>query len=456
MNKKTACLAAVFAFSFLSLAHANTNLVSEAKKEHSAQQLENQQRENAFLETERELTLLKQKLEEQKRELEQQNADLASEFSDNEVTLSHLEEELRVESGSLGELFGVVRQHAKELNADLNDSVTAIGQQAERAAVDSIVAAQTLPDIHQLKQLWHVMQQQVLASGQVTTLDVNLINAQGEAEPTAATRIGHFALLTEQGYVHWHQDKQFATPYSKLPDNLPSQTQLRDAEGDNVVSLLIDPTRGVLLEQFANAPSLSERFAAGGAVGKVIATLLLIGLIIALYRGAMLLVTKRKINIQLKSSTPLIDNPLGRILAVYSKEQPRSVEALELRLLEAIVDEQTGLEKGLSMLKLLAALAPMLGLLGTVIGMIETFQVITQFGNGDPKVMANGISMALVTTVLGLVAAMPLLLAHNVLSGLAQEIRNTLEKQGIGLVAQQAEQQSLSDTLHKDQVRTAA
>src|SRR5690606_16973564 len=126
-------------------------------------------------------------------------------------------------------------------------------------------------------------------------------------------------------------------------------------------------------------------------------------------------------------------------LSVYDTDQKRSVEALELRLLETIVDEQQGLERGLSMLKLLAALAPMLGLLGTVTGMIETFQVITQFGNGDPKVMAGGISMALVTTVLGLISAMPLLLAHNLLSAQADAIRSILEKQGISLVAAEAE-----------------
>ncbi|MEI8634040.1 MotA/TolQ/ExbB proton channel family protein [Vibrio sp. PP-XX7] len=124
---------------------------------------------------------------------------------------------------------------------------------------------------------------------------------------------------------------------------------------------------------------------------------------------------------------------------MYYTEKNRSVEALELRLLEAVTDEQSHLEKGLSMLKLLAALAPMLGLLGTVTGMIETFQMITQFGNGDPKVMAGGISMALVTTVLGLVAAMPMLLAHNILSSQAESIRLILEKQGIAIVAEQAE-----------------
>ena len=156
---------------------------------------------------------------------------------------------------------------------------------------------------------------------------------------------------------------------------------------------------------------MADRLNAGGVVGKIILGLLAIGLIIALVRGVSLVIARQKITKQLKNLNQPEDNPLGRVLAVYQKDKHRSVEALELRLLEAVVDEQTHLEKGLSMLKLLAALAPMLGLLGTVTGMIETFQVITQFGNGDPKVMAGGISMALVTTVLGLVAAMPLLLS---------------------------------------------
>ncbi|EKG51094.1 motA/TolQ/ExbB proton channel family protein [Vibrio cholerae HC-52A1] len=195
----------------------------------------------------------------------------------------------------------------------------------------------------------------------------------------------------------------------------------------------------MLLEQLALTPTLSQRLQAGGVIGNVILVLLGVGLIIALYRGAILATLRQKIKAQLKNPEQPGNNPLGRILAVYNKEQQRSVEALELRLLEAVVDEQNHLETGLSMLKLLAALAPMLGLLGTVTGMIETFQVITQFGNGDPKVMAGGISMALVTTVEGLIAAIPLLLAHNILSAQAEAIRNILEKQGIGLVAQQAE-----------------
>jgi biopolymer transport protein ExbB len=156
-------------------------------------------------------------------------------------------------------------------------------------------------------------------------------------------------------------------------------------------------------------------------------------------RGFAVLSVSRNVKAQLKTPETPKENPLGRVLAVYSDSKAQTVEALELRLLEVILDEQAKLEKGLSMLKLLAALAPMLGLLGTVTGMIETFQVITLFGTGDAKVMAGGISTALVTTVMGLVAAMPLLLAHNLLSTQAENLRNILEKQGIALVAELAE-----------------
>jgi biopolymer transport protein ExbB len=245
--------------------------------------------------------------------------------------------------------------------------------------------------------------------------------------------------------VQWSNKRHVAKPYLKQPQQGPVLADLSTIDQAGMLPVVIDPSRGIMLEQLANTPSLKERLENGGVVGKVILGLLAIGGIIALFRGTKLFIIRQQIKGQLKQPQVPGNNPLGRVLSVFYDnkerytEQGRSVEALELRLLETIVDEQQHLEKGLSMLKLLAALAPMLGLLGTVTGMIETFQVITQFGNGDPKVMAGGISMALITTVLGLVAAMPLLLAHNILSTQADTIRNILEKQGISLVAEQAE-----------------
>ncbi|ENM3835435.1 MotA/TolQ/ExbB proton channel family protein [Vibrio cholerae] len=440
LKKTTLALALSLPFAFASVANASTNsLVQQATLEKAQQQQHNQQRESGFVQTEQELQAAKAALLAERNRLQKEADQLSTQFSDNENTLARLEETLRLETGSLGEMFGVVRQNAKELQSELDQSVTGVEPRAHQQSIDDVVAAKTLPSMAQLRGLWQAMSEEIRASGQVQTTEIQWLNGQGETQTVPALRLGSLGLISEQGYVKWDNARQQASSYQQLPSDFPTFSHIRTLVDGDVVTMKVDPSRGVLLEQLALTPTLSQRLQAGGVIGNVILVLLGVGLIIALYRGAILATLRQKIKAQLKNPEQPGNNPLGRILAVYNKEQQRSVEALELRLLEAVVDEQNHLETGLSMLKLLAALAPMLGLLGTVTGMIETFQVITQFGNGDPKVMAGGISMALVTTVEGLIAAIPLLLAHNILSAQAEAIRNILEKQGIGLVAQQAE-----------------
>ena len=420
---------------------AATDLVQQAKTENRTEQTHNVKREADFKKTEQELKAEKAALVAKRNALQAEADKLSAQFSKNENSLARLEEKLRLATGSLGEIFGVVRQNAKEIRAELENSVTGVDRQQYASVIDDIVAAKSLPSMKQLIGLWHAMDEQIHASGEISTHDIAFIDGEGRTQTTSATRIGALGLVTEQGYVNWNNARKDAIAYQKQPDNGPTSSSLASIEQGDTAAVVLDPSRGTLLEQLAQAPTLQQRLEAGGVIGKIILVLLAVGLIIGVYRGIVLAIARQKIQAQLKTPNQPGNNPLGRILSVYNKEQNRSVEALELRLLEAVVDEQTGLEKGLSMLKLLAALAPMLGLLGTVTGMIETFQVITQFGNGDPKVMAGGISMALVTTVLGLVAAMPLLLAHNILSTQAENIRNILEKQGIGLVAEEAERE---------------
>ncbi|GHY71161.1 motA/TolQ/ExbB proton channel family protein [Vibrio cholerae] len=439
LRKTTLALALSLPFAFVSVANASNSLVQQATQEKAQQQQHNQQREAGFVQTAQELQAAKAELLAERNRLQKEADQLSSQFSDNENTLARLEETLRLETGSLGEMFGVVRQNAKELQSELDQSVTGVEPRAHQQSIDDVVAAKTLPSMAQLRGLWQAMSEEIRASGQVQTTEIQWLNGQGETQTVPALRLGSLGLISEQGYVKWDNARQQALSYQQLPSDFPTFSHIRTLVDGDVVTMKVDPSRGVLLEQLALTPTLSQRLQAGGVIGNVILVLLGVGLIIALYRGAILATLRQKIKAQLKNPEQPGNNPLGRILAVYNKEQQRSVEALELRLLEAVVDEQNHLETGLSMLKLLAALAPMLGLLGTVTGMIETFQVITQFGNGDPKVMAGGISMALVTTVEGLIAAIPLLLAHNILSAQAEAIRSILEKQGIGLVAQQAE-----------------
>ena len=141
---------------------------------------------------------------------------------------------------------------------------------------------------------------------------------------------------------------------------------------------------------------------------------------------------------QASASEPNSNNPLGRVLQVGRENLSKDIETLELKLAEAIMAERPSIEKGINVVKIISVVAPLAGLLGTVTGMIITFQQITLFGTGDPKIMAGGISQALVTTVLGLVVAIPTTLAHSFLQSSARSVVDVLEEQATGIVAEKA------------------
>ncbi len=117
-------------------------------------------------------------------------------------------------------------------------------------------------------------------------------------------------------------------------------------------------------------------------------------------------------------------------------------ESLELKLHEAVLKERPEIEAGLNLLKVISMVAPLMGLLGTVTGMIQVFQQITVYGAGDPTIMAGGISQALMTTVLGIVVAIPTIFMHTVVKSRADNIIHILEEQATGMIAQKAEQQA--------------
>jgi len=186
------------------------------------------------------------------------------------------------------------------------------------------------------------------------------------------------------------------------------------------------------------APDLKERIQQGGWIGFIILGLGAIGLLLAIQRFIYLAITGRGVAQQQKETTASLKNPLGRILSVYN-DNIQDVETLSLKLDEAILREIPKIEIGLITLAMLAAIAPMLGLLGTVSGMIETFQSITLFGTGDPKLMSGGISQALVTTELGLAVAIPLVLIHSAISSKSNRLVQILDEESAAIVARNAE-----------------
>ena len=422
-------------FGMTSFVHADDLFLLDNKaKESQVTQLEQdklrtQTIKQTRVELEKKLNALKRSI----KQVENETQQLSSAFSQNEKALTEFEKQLQIETGSLGELFGVVRQGAKSTEQIVMSSVIQRSEGLSLAPFERVTNTDTLPSIAVLSDYVNAMATYIEQSRVVTSVMVNRLQGDGLVVEEGMIRVGDMALLSERGEMQWDRSQAQAEQYSRYPDDATNSANFTSD------SMLIDVTRGGLLTQYAEQPTLLQRIEQAGIVGQIILSLLLIGLIITVYRGVVLMTIQWQISKQLLVPETPSNNPLGRIISVYDKEKGQNLESLELRLLEAIMDEQQGLEKGLSMLKLLAALAPMLGLLGTVTGMIETFQVITQFGNGDPKVMAGGISMALTTTVLGLIAAIPLLLAHNLLSSRADSINATLEKQGVSLVAAKAE-----------------
>ena len=199
------------------------------------------------------------------------------------------------------------------------------------------------------------------------------------------------------------------------------------------------PTGGSYLAAIIGTPTIAERWHQGGYVGYAITALGIFAFLLAIYRFSVLTTVGGRVSAQLRSDKANTNNPLGRVLKIHEDNPNMDTETLELKLSEGVLKETPELESGLTLLKIIAAIAPLMGLLGTVTGMILTFQAITIFGAGDPKAMAGGISSALITTVLGLLVAIPTVLMFTIVNGRAQRIIHILDEQTTGMIAEHTE-----------------
>jgi len=365
---------------------------------------------------------------------------LKKRFDDNEETLTKSEEELRKRLGNLGEMFGVVRQVSQDLAAIREHSLLAVELGARSVLLDKLADSKALPSINELENLWYELQLQMTKQGEVKRFEGNYIDTNGQKVTSSIAHVGPFMAINQNGYLNYDTETRMLLELTKQPSEAALVADYFDSE-ESFSELALDPTRGVLLGLSSQNPSVVDRIHQGGLIGYIIISLALAGLIYALFLLLNMLKTNVKVKSQLKDADNVqTDNPLGRILSVYHHQyQEADLETLEMKLDEAVLKELPALEKGLSLLKLLAAVAPLLGLLGTVTGMIATFQSITLFGTGDPKLMAGGISQALITTVLGLVAAIPLLFMHNIVSSRSRELVQILDQQSAGLIAEKAQ-----------------
>lgn len=366
-------------------------------------------------------------------------------FNQNQEQIMTARAQLDERLGALKELFGVIQTVAGDAQGRFANSLTSI-QYPDREGFlvelgTKMAGASSLASIEEIERLWFELQREVSASGRIVKFPYEITLADGEVTTAEIARVGLFNIVFEDGYLQYSEGGA-VSELQRQPDQARytnSAENMVEAPPDEVVTFGLDGTRGGILALLVESPTITDRINQGGIVGYSIIGLGIFGLLIALVRWIGLSSASRKVKAQLKSDSASTDNPLGRVLAAYEANRNADTETIELKLSEAALKEMPDLTKGLLLIKVISVVAPLMGLLGTVTGMIKTFQVITLYGAGDPKMMAGGISQALMTTVLGLVVAIPMVLIHTLVSGQSRRIVNILQSQSAGIVAAHSE-----------------
>ena len=389
--------------------------------------------------------------------------ELEASFDKNELLIVELQEELAKELGDLKQLFGVIQLSASEAQESYRSSLIS-AQYPERAEnlrqmVAKMSSLTELVSIDEIEGLWWQLQNEMSEQGKIVKYPASVRYKVGEKEAEDGsiipvyesreqeiTRIGVFSAVSGNDILTY-QDKVDYKGYTALDRQMGGSRAAFGGLSQNLQSLssgvtpfMLDPSKGVLSSAYVQEPTIAEKAQEGGVVGYVIIGLGLIGLLIAVLRILILMGVEGKVNKQARDlKKPSLRNPLGRVIKVFQDNPNTDPESMELKLGEAMLKESPKLNAWVMFVKIIAVVAPLLGLLGTVTGMIQTFQAITLYGAGDPQTMAGGISQALVTTVLGLVVAIPMVFLHWLASSRAKRIEGVLEEHAAGLIAEQYE-----------------
>ena len=378
-----------------------------------------------------------------------ENSKREAEYKKNEEILRVKEEAYQKELGSLVELFGHLQSSAGEAAVQFSGSLTSAQFGTERVdflnnLTSKMSETTELPTIREIEGLWFELKNEMIASGQVVSFDTTVVDVDGETSTCNVTRVGLFNAVCDGKYLEYvAATGQYAfLPRQPAGRFTKTANKVGDAEVGEQVKFGIDPTGptgGSLLANLIQTPSLAERAAQGREVGYAIIFVGLIGIGLAFWKLWSLYVLGKAVRAQAGSQTLDVRNPLGRVLKVGEENFKKDIDTLELKLAEAIMAERPSIERGIGAVRIISVVAPLAGLLGTVTGMIVTFQMITLYGTGDPKLMAGGISQALVTTVLGLLVAIPTTLLHSFTASSAKGIISVLEEQSTGILAERAE-----------------
>lgn len=439
------------AINFSPLAYAQKNepvsvdqLLKKVKEGHRRDQQINRQRMDEFSQNRQDQRNALSNMKNERAQAEALSLSREQNFEANEQQITLLQERLTERLGSLKELFGVLQIVANDAQGQFDNSLIQIHYPDRtdklNAFSEKMEQVTELPSVEEIEALWFELQREMTDSGKIVESKHTILMQDGREVETDLIRVGTFNLIANQKYIQRITETGRIVEFPRQPSGryMSGAREIAESHGE-IIPFTIDPIRGQLISLMGTAPNLTERVQQGGVIGYVIVGLGILVVLLAIGRFIYLWMVDRKIQAQLADLDTPKDNPLGRILQVFQDNKNEKIEQLELKLGEAILRELPRINRGLSFLKISAAVAPLLGLLGTVTGMIITFQAITLFGAGDPKLMAGGISQALVTTVLGLTVAIPTLLLHNIVHSKAIKITQIIEQEAIALVALQSD-----------------
>jgi len=383
-----------------------------------------------------ELKKINTKLKKDLKNAEDLSERLINKFDQNEKTLAELEEKLTLKLGNLGEMFGVVKQVSGQTRGEFKNSITNIDNPDRDLFLKNLAESKKLPDLSDISGLWVELVKEIRNAETIKVFKTNVLTADGNNDELEILRLGTFS-ITHEGLFLKHLIETNQVEFLPSQPAGVSKRKLKSlqTESDGIFTIDIDPTRGAILEKLIQKKTFFQRIADGGLVGYVIILLGLGGVALASERIYVLRNVLMKIKNQENNDSVSDDNLLGMLINTANKNINESLDSLELILDEKIQSITPTIEVRVKAIKLIATVAPLLGLLGTVIGMIETFQAITLFGTGDPKLMAGGISQALVTTMLGLIVAAPLLFMHSYAENYSNTIIAFLEEKASGIVA---------------------
>jgi len=463
MNKLTCKLLPLFVISLLAFpVYAEEAAEDEFKNPSSPEELlelvqkgqfadtqEQRDRERQFRNEKNKQAKLLADAKAERARLEREAARLEVKFEANEALLVVAEVQLKERLGSLNEIFGHLAGLATESRNIFEQSISSaqFGKEREEFLTELAVKmgrGVTLASIPELERLWFELQREINATGEVVKFTTDVIALDGTVESREVVRVGVFNAVSDGNYLTYASTRGM---YEELPSQparryTSTTSDVLDAEAFPV-QFAVDPTGpqgGSYLASLISMPGWGERTQQGGIVGYIILYILgLGGLGLFVWRLYSLIGIRSLVDSQLAASTLSTDNPLGRVLKVAEDNPKADTETIELKMAEQILNERPPIEKLNWLIKLISIVAPLMGLFGTIIGMIITFQMITLFGTGDPKTMAEGISIALVTTWLGLAVAIPMTFMSAIVSNFSKGILETIEEQAIGMAAERSE-----------------